>query len=481
MIIAPIPGPSREAALSQVESARRAGADAVELRLDLHDDPDPAPFLSSKSLPVVVTVRPAWEGGRWSRSEDDRIALLRDAARGGADWVDVEFKAYKDFDRGAARLIVSWHEPAGMPARPAEALRKVEALGPDLAKLAFLARGTEDVLACRELQRSATGAAAVVPMGDWGEPLRLLYRRYGAFATWAAVSPELATAPGQPTLEQLVKEYRAKAVDEETKVYAVIGDPVAHSQSPRLFNRIFQELGINARYVKVRLDDAARLRRTVEGLSLSGMSVTIPHKEAAVAQLDAPDEVVKEIGAVNAVVAREGRLEGHNTDVQGAMEALRAAATRKWSHGVYGMRALVLGAGGVARAIAWGLKGDGARVTVANRNFDRAKALGESLGVDYLPWERRTEARPQVLANGTSVGMGADESPYPAEFLKRDQVVLDAVYTPRNTRLVREARAAGAEVADGVEMFLKQAVHQFRHYAGRGIPTELLKEFARIL
>lgn len=225
------------------------------------------------------------------------------------------------------------------------------------------------------------------------------------------------------------------------------------------------------------------LRALVEALGLRGLSVTIPHKQAVVASLDEADEIVRGTGAANTVTVREGRLLGANTDVPAAMDALREAAVRKWSHGVYGMRALVLGAGGVARALAWGLKREGARVWIANRTFERGKALAEELGVDYVRWENVAEVRPQIVVNGTSVGMAPaeGESPVAASLFRKDMVVLDTVYTPRRTRFLREAREAGAEAVDGVDMFLRQADRQFRLWAGRPMPTEVLKEYARTL
>ena len=139
MIAASIPGPTPAEAAAQIESARRAGADLAELRLDLFERPDPGPFLGKRVLPLIVTLRPAWEGGRWNGNEDDRIAILRDAALGGAEWIDLEFKAYKDFDRGSAKLLLSWHEPADLDS----AIRKMSALEPDLLKVAATARGTD--------------------------------------------------------------------------------------------------------------------------------------------------------------------------------------------------------------------------------------------------------------------------------------------------------------------------------------------------
>ena len=481
MIAASIRGPTAADAAVQLESARRAGADLAEIRLDLFERPDLGALLERKILPLIVTVRPAWEGGGWTGNEDDRIAILREAARGGADWIDLEFRAYKDFDRAAAKLVLSYHDSAKTPPDLEATLRKMASLEPDLLKAAVTARGTADVLAAVRAQGNLERPGAVIPMGDWGEAARILYMRLGGWITYAATEGGRETAPGQLTVAELAHDYRVKAIDDDTQVYAVFGDPVGHSQSPRLFNRVFQVLGLNARYAKVRLDSAALLRETMSTLGLRGGSVTIPHKVAALEFVDAPDERVKAIGAVNTVVDRDGKLHGHNTDVLGAVEAIQAAAMRKWKHGAYGMRALVIGAGGVARAVAWGLKAEGARVTIANRTFERARALGQELGCDYLPLDRVIEARAQIVANATSAGMGGTPSPFPKGLWKPDMVAFDVVYTPRRTPFLGEARAAGAEVADGVEMFLKQAVHQLKHYVGQGIPTEVIKEFDKTL
>ena len=211
--------------------------------------------------------------------------------------------------------------------------------------------------------------------------------------------------------------------------------------------------------------------------------MTIPHKQAVMASLDSADEIASGIGAANTVSVREGKLSGANTDILAAMEALREAAVRKWSHGVYGMRALVLGAGGVSRAIAWGLKREAARVVIANRTFERGKALADELGVECVRWDDLLSARAQIVVNGTSVGMTpkTGESPVEAAFFKKDMVAMDTVYTPRDTQFLKDARATGATTIDGVEMFLRQANHQFRIWKGRPIPTELLKEFQKTL
>ncbi len=476
MIIASIAEATVERVVQRIDQARKAGADAAEVRVDYLETREIEPILARKTLPVIVTARPVWEGGRWTGSEDDRIALLREACRAGAEYVDVEFKAYKDFDRGRASLILSWHDFEATPENLDAIARKMAGLEPAMIKIAVQARGIADAMRCVAVQKTLPLPGTVIAMGEFGEALRILYRRYGGVVTYASIGDE--TAPGQLTVAELVQQYRAKTIDDETQVYAVLGDPVAQSRSPRVFNRVFNELGLNARYVKIRVDDSSRLRDVMAAFELRGASVTIPHKEAALVASDAPDEIAKGVGAANTLVAGG---KATNTDAPAAVEAIREAAKRKWSHGMYGMRALVLGAGGSARAIAWGLRAEGARVILANRTYDRAKALADALRCEVVGWERLIEARAQVVANATSVGMNEDRSPYPAELWKKDMVAFDAVYTPRDTRFLRDARTAGAETADGVEMFLRQANLQLKEWVGRTMPTEVYKELAKTL
>lgn len=483
MICAVVRSETPEQALAEMAEARKAGADLCELRLDYMREPDVPRLLARKPLPVLVTVRPAWEGGRFEGPEPMRLGILEDACLHGAEYVDVEFRAYKDFNRRAAKLVLSYHDFEKPPDDLERTVAKMKALDPGLLKVACQTRGGADLARLARIQKGLGVPGMVVAMGEYGEPLRVLYARYGGALTFASVRAGAETAPGQLTVEEMVRLYQAKSVDGETAVYGVIGNPVAHSQSPVLFNDVFKHLGLNARYVRIRLDDAGVLRELVSAMDLRGLSVTIPHKQAVLGALDSKDDAVRGIGAANTVVAREGLLEGANTDVLGATEAIGEAAVRKWSHGVYGMRALVLGAGGVSRALAWGLKREAARVTIANRTFDRGKALAEELGCDYVRWESMADARPQVVVNGTSVGMrpNEEESPVDPGFFKKDMVVMDTVYTPRFTKFIRDAKAAGATALDGVDMFLRQANHQFRIWFGRPMPTEVLKEYSKRL
>jgi 3-dehydroquinate dehydratase/shikimate dehydrogenase len=483
MICAVVRTATSEEAVAAMAEARRAGADLCELRIDYLRDPDLKAILSAKPLPVLATVRPQWEGGMYEGAEALRFGLLEDACRYGADYVDVEFRAFKDFKRGDAKLVVSYHDFEKTPDDLAATAAKMAALDPFLVKVACQARGSADLARLVTLQKTFPSPIAVIAMGEFGEPLRVLYHRYGGWLTFVSLKAGLESAPGQVTVEEMVRLYQGKTIDDATEIYGVVGNPVAHSKSPLVFNDVFKHLAINARYVRLKTDDPEALRELASAMELRGFSVTIPHKQAVAGLVDEADEIVRGVGAANTVTVREGRLLGANTDLPASMEAIKDAAVKKWSHGIYGMRALVLGAGGVSRAIAWGLKREAARVVIANRTFERGKALAEELGVDFVRWESLADARAQIIVNGTSVGMApkAEESPVNALLFKKDMVVMDTVYTPRNTMFLRDARAAGALGIDGVEMFLRQANLQFKLWRGRTIPTEILKEFGKTL
>jgi 3-dehydroquinate dehydratase/shikimate dehydrogenase len=483
MICAVVRTASSEEAIAAMAEARRLGADLCELRVDYLRDPDLRKILSARPLPVLATVRPKWEGGQYEGDEATRFGLLEDACLHGADYVDVEYRAYKDFRRRDAKLVVSYHDFEKTPDDLEATARKMAALQPFLVKVACQARGVTDLTRLVTLQKTFPSPIAVIAMGEYGEPLRVLYRRYGGALTFVSLKAGLESAPGQVTVEEMVRLYQGKTIDAATEIYGVVGNPVAHSKSPTVFNDVFKHLGMNARYVKIKVDDPAGLRGLAAALELKGCSVTIPHKQAVAGMVDEADEIVQGIGAANTLTFQGGLVQGANTDLPAAMDAIKDAAVKKWSHGIYGMRALVLGAGGVSRAIAWGLKREAARVVIANRTFDRGKALAEELGVDFVRWESLMDARAQIVVNGTSVGMTpkTQESPVDAALFKKDMVAMDTVYTPRNTKFLQDARAAGALGIDGVEMFLRQANLQFKLWRGRPIPTEILKEFGQKL
>jgi shikimate dehydrogenase len=240
-----------------------------------------------------------------------------------------------------------------------------------------------------------------------------------------------------------------------------------------MHNAAFRALGLDAVYLAFDVAPAA-LPAAVAGLRALGarqFAVSIPHKRAVMAQLDAVDETARRIGAVNTATRRDGRLVGSNTDWIGAVRALEREAP------LAGRRAVVLGAGGTARAVVFGLRERGARVTVLNRTPERAAALARELGAEAAGGLDELAATPhEVLVNTTSVGLRSDASPVPAEALRGDSVVLDAVYDPARTRLLRDAEARGARIVPGKWMLVHQAAAQLELWTGREPPIDVMAE-----
>ena len=238
-----------------------------------------------------------------------------------------------------------------------------------------------------------------------------------------------------------------------------------------MHNAAFQALGVDAVYTAFDVEPAG-LRDAVAGaraLGIRQLAVSIPHKEAVMVHLDEVDETARQIGAVNTVTLREGRLVGTNTDWLGAVRALESERS------LQGARATVLGAGGTARAVAFGLLQRGASVRVLNRTPDKARALADELNADGWGELEALQGEPfDVLVNTTSVGLGTDESPIPALSNAKPLLVMDAVYQPERTRLLRDAESVGARTVSGKWMLVHQAAEQIRAWTGLEAPLDVL-------
>jgi shikimate dehydrogenase len=252
-------------------------------------------------------------------------------------------------------------------------------------------------------------------------------------------------------------------IDSRTQVYGIIGNPVRHSLSPVLHNGAFGRMGLNAVYLAFEVDDLAAALSGIRGLGIRGMSVTIPHKTRIIPLLDGLEEVAEKIQAVNTIVHRGGKLIGYNTDWLGALESLEKEISLE------GRKVLLLGAGGAARAIAFGLKERGAEVIIFNRSPERAASLASELKVDYRPLSSVNQMRGEVLVNATSAGMHPQEgaSPVEIEVLREGMVVMDIVYQPLRTKLLREAEERGCKTVNGLEMLARQGAAQTEIWTGK--------------
>ncbi len=256
-----------------------------------------------------------------------------------------------------------------------------------------------------------------------------------------------------------------------TALCGVVLHPAGHTRSPAMHNAAFRALGLDAAYLAFDVPPE-RLAAAVAGaraLALRQLAVSLPHKEAVIPLLDEVDATARRIGAVNTITRRGERLCGSNTDWLGALRALERETRLE------GRRAVVLGAGGSARAVVFGLRDKGAHVTVLNRTTGRAEALAAELSADAAgPLEALRDTPHEVLVNTTSVGLKSDASPVPAEALAPDSVVMDAVYDPEQTRLLRDAAARGARTVPGKWMLVYQAAEQLALWTGRDAPIDVM-------
>jgi shikimate dehydrogenase len=262
--------------------------------------------------------------------------------------------------------------------------------------------------------------------------------------------------------------------DAGTRLCGIIGNPVEHSLSPAMHNAAFEREGLNYAYLAFRVTDVEGAIRGARALNIRGLSVTVPHKVAVIPHLDDIDPVARAIGAVNTVVNDDGRLKGYNTDWIGFVRSLEAHLP------VRGRRAVILGAGGAARAIAFGLKERGADLTVLNRaeEIEMAASLAAEIGCPHGDLGRTDAiARADIVINATSVGMSPlhDRTVIDTGLLRPEQVVYDVVYNPLETKFLREARARGCRAIPGYEMLLLLGVAQFELWTGRPAPEELMR------
>ena len=258
------------------------------------------------------------------------------------------------------------------------------------------------------------------------------------------MSRAAARAPGQLTVDALKNTYNFYGIKRDTAVYGVIGNPIVHSVSPQIHNAAFRHLGMNAVYLPFEVASLAPFLSGVKIFDPAGFSVTIPHKEEALKLVDEADEITHRIGAANTIAVRGDRLVGANTDWKSAIAAIESAFAEGETLG--GKKALLLGAGGAARAIAFGLRKMAADVTITNRTWERAEALAREVPCRAVKWEERAGVEADIIVNSTSIGMypAIDASPMPKEALKPNMIVFDAVYNPTGAHgcCARRARRA---------------------------------------
>jgi 3-dehydroquinate dehydratase / shikimate dehydrogenase len=453
----------------------------IEFRLDYLSKPSLA-FPKLKTFVeyhpealIIATCRRAVNGGKFRGSIAAEVDVLAKAANTGCHLVDLELESAAhlkpaDFARlrRSANLILSFHDFRGTK-KLEETFAKMQQHPADFFKVVGTANSLYDnVVMMKFLERHSHAHSLVgICMGEQGIISRVLGVRAGSQFTFAAASPGEETAPGQIAARTLRETYRIEQVDAATRVYGVAGDPVAHSLSPAMLNAAFRRENVNAVYLGLHAKTLDDLLACINDIPINGLSVTMPYKEQLLKHLDKTDPLTAKIGACNTVVrAQDGKLYGFNTDVAGVVRPLETRMR------LPGLKVLVLGAGGSARAAVFGLKERGAEVYILNRTPAPAQTLAKQAKAKAVNRTMLKKMEFDVIINATPVGMDGNRDPLPIsepEFKAR--YFFEMVYTPAETKMVRLARAKGMHVILGSEMFVQQGVRQFETWSGKPAPV----------
>lgn len=448
----------------------------IELRLDwLSSDRERRKLLQwltrqkFRRATFIATCRRKIAGGEFSGDIPSELFWLMEARRAGCAWCDLEIETERDLPNQSIKeyavpkgVLLSMHDFERTPKLP-ETVSCPPRGEVDAVKIAAKAETIDDSVRLLKLARQSRCFVAV-PMGEVGLPGRLLALREGSALAYAPIGP--ATAPGQVGLHDLKYLYRAHLLTKKTEVYGVIGDPIRHSLSPLMHNTGFVARKRDAVYLPFLVHDLKDFLRAVPEFGVRGFSVTIPHKQTILRHIAECDPLAAEIGAVNTVVVwRDGSLYGCNTDYVGVLRALEKKMKLR------GSRVLIYGAGGSARAAAFALAKAGAQIFVCARRGDAAKELARAAGGEGIPLTALRTENFDTILNTTPVGMHPHESasPLSARELRCD-LVMDLIYRPLETRLLKIARKKGIATVSGLEMFLAQGFAQWEIWMKSNAP-----------
>jgi len=483
--------------LGMARRAEEAGADIIELRLDSFPEEDLAHFLAGEfraSVPLVATCRPAWELGKFMKDEEERKNILMRSVF-VADYVDVELASGGEFVTDVAKvahdagtkIIVSEHF-SRMPliGELEKSLMRQKGAGADICKIvptAMKPSDNERVFELLSIAKRKRIRLVSIAMGSDGMLSRILSPFFGSEFTFAALEAGLESAPGQLSMESMRDFYEsvreARKIDARTRFAFVIGDPVAHSLSPAMMNSAFRKIGMNAVYGKLHLTShqLGAFFPNLREERVLGANITIPHKSAAISLSDRRSEAAKKIGAANAIVNENGKLAANNTDCIGAVSALKEKCPV-----LAGKRCLIIGAGGSSRAISYGLKAEGTDICIINRTVEHARDVAQSVGASYCKLDSRNLEKEllksDIVINTTSVGMGTKETPvkkFPSA-KKRKLTVMDIVYTPRVTEMLKRAERAGHSIVTGEHMLLYQGTAAFELFTKKKAPVSSMRQ-----
>lgn len=475
-ICIPITAKTVEQAIADLKEAEKL-ADLVELRIDCIkniDEDKLKKLLEKKNRKIIVTCRPENLCGSFVGNEKNRINLLKKAIELDCDYIDIELESNKNVikdiiqNKTNSKIIISHHNLKKTP--PIDELNnkysEIKKLNPDLAKIVTLANSINDNFIIFDLLKNKNDLVAFC-MGLRGQISRILAGKYGSKITFAALKEGRESASGQITMEEMKSIYNINLIDNETKIVGVIGEFAENSMSKYMHNANFKEKELNFVYMpfKVRKEELKEFIKNFRKFGFKGSSVTIPHKEEIMKYIDEIDKTAEQIGAINTIVNNNGKLIGYNTDYYGAIEALKEKTELK------NKKVLVVGAGGGARAVIYGMKKEKANIIITNRTIGKAKRLAKEFDIKYdkIKNMKKLIQNNGIIINTTSVGMApnTNESVIKENDLVNGKIIMDIVYKPTETKLINQAKKANCKTITGDRMLIYQAIGQFKLWTGQ--------------
>jgi len=480
------------AANLEVLNKYRKWVDIAELRVDylnMDERLQIRRFPELAGIPTILTVRRKSDGGRFIEGEGARIVLLAS----GLAFADTEKRrnfAYVDLEEDldvpsleeaartfGTRIIRSFHDFTGVPADLSRRIRSLVRNGDEIAKVAAMARGMADVAkvfhSCDETRDIEK---IVLAMGPYGVCTRILAEKAGSVLSYTSPRGEHdfdCAGPGQLDPVELVETYRFRSLNANSRIFGIVGSPLEATSSPMIHNPAFTRCDIDAVYLPFKTDTLSGFFELAGELKIQGVSVTIPYKESIVPYLgDRSDQVIK-IGSCNTAVKKGSVWHGYNTDAEGFSSSLLNAMDRMH---LKRKRIGIIGAGGVACAVAAEVHRLGGHACILNRNEARAKALAEKYKFAWGALDGRgielLDHFNEIIIQTTSVGMEPDVDADPIELyrFRGREMVMDLIYKPAKTRMLQRATAAGCRVLNGRDMLERQAYLQFKLFTGHDFP-----------
>ncbi|GHU24845.1 3-dehydroquinate dehydratase [Spirochaetia bacterium] len=467
--------------------------DLVELRVDCLD-PDEGflirRFPGMAGLPVILTIRRERDGGRYTGTEGSRVSLLAEGLanaftdrRRNFAYIDLEdylnVPSLEDAARVfGTRIIRSYHNITGVDEDIVGKLNSLRHTGDEIVKVAVMPQSFADVVRVfRAAQQTPDLEKILVCMGSFGIPSRILAAHFGSKFSYTAATGEFIGAPGQLNPRTLAELYRFRQITEKTRIFGITGLPLTVTSSPAIFNTVFALENIDAVYVPFPADSVESFLELAERLNMPGASVTVPHKESIIPWLASVSDQVRNIGACNTIIYNREGWHGVNTDTAGFSASLLNFIGKK---NLRGKKVSIIGAGGAAHAVAAEVHRLEGKALVLNRTEIRAKELASRYQFAWNMLNRtgieHIQKYSDIIIQTTSVGMAPDNDADPLALYQFSghEIVMDLIYEPVQTTLLRRASDAGCPTCNGSDMLIRQAELQYKYFIGREFPPQFI-------